>query len=297
MAYKCPKRKEVVKQKIKEKKEKTLKIPEGDIRRAVERQIREDLPENYLVVVASAVTLAEIREKECPGTYQYIMDELYIANGLPLVKFPATVVAGYEHYKTKNRTREASDPMQEGEGEGELIEYMEDITLHRALSTVEMEPPTPIQSPASTPAGTPLATLAGTPAQSPVRVSSLTIDPVQAVRPKDKRPPPGPQRTKERRVEIDAGVVLFTYKESRLPKQKLDHNSKVSLLKNSQLLKYIYRDRNLDSRTVWNYIQQRKINLTHNVIYEVEKGQFDKVSKGSYLDLRTEKLSMEVWQL
>ena len=96
--------------------------------------------------------------------------------------------------------------------------------------------------------GTPAGTPVGTPSQSPVRVSSLTIHPVQAVRPKDKRPPPGPQRTKERRVEIDAGIVLFTYKEFRLPKQKLDHNSKVSLLKNSHLLKYIYRDRNLDSR-------------------------------------------------
>ena len=126
MAYKCPERKEVVKQKIKEKKEKTLKIPEGDIQRAVERQIREDLPENYPVVVASAVTLAGIREKECPGTYK--------ANGLPTVKFPVTVVAVYEHYKTKKRIREAPDSMQEGEGEGELIECMEDVILHRAPS-------------------------------------------------------------------------------------------------------------------------------------------------------------------
>ena len=106
-------------------------------------------------------------------------------------------------------------------------------------------------------------------------MASLTIHPAQGVRPKDARPPPGPQRKKERRVEIDVGVVLFTFKESRLPKHKLDHNFKGSLLKNSHLLKYIYRDRNLDSHTVWNFIQQRKINLTHNVIYEVEKEQFD----------------------
>ena len=109
LAYKCPKRKEVIKQKVKEKKEKVQKIPEGDIQRAVERQIREDLPENYLITVASAIALAEIREKECPGTYQYIMDEMFRANGLSTVKFPATVIAGYEHYKTKKRSREESE--------------------------------------------------------------------------------------------------------------------------------------------------------------------------------------------
>ena len=62
------------------------------------------------------MVLADIREKECPGVYQYIVEEMYRANGLPLVKFPATVVAGYEHHRTKKRTREPSDLVQGGGG-------------------------------------------------------------------------------------------------------------------------------------------------------------------------------------
>ena len=240
LAYKCPKRKEVIKQKVKEKKEKDQKIPEGHIRNAVERQIREGLPENYLIIVASAIALAEIREKDCPVTYQYIMDVMFRANGLPTVKFRATVIAGYEHHKTKKRSREESEIiMGEDEG-GELVELLVGATsMQYAASTLSStEPPTPMQSPASTPAATP----AGTPAQSPPRV--IPIKPSeQAVKPKEMRPPPGPQRKREKKEEEmveEAGVVLFTYKESRLPKHKLDDQSKVDLLKKSQILKYIY---------------------------------------------------------
>ena len=291
MAYKCPKRKEVIKQKVKEKKEKDQKIPEGDIRKAVERQIREDLPENYLIIVASAIALAEIREKECPGTYQYIMDEMFRANGLPTVKIPATVIAGYEYHKTKKRAREEPEIIVGEDEGGELEEILVGVTS--TLSS--MGPPTPMQSPASTPAATPV----GTPAQSPLRVIPIKSS-EQAVKPKEMRPPPGPQRKKEKKEEEmveEAGVVLFTYKESRLPKHKLDHQSKVGLLKKSQILKYIYRNKTLDRGAVWQMILQKKINLNDNVIYEVDRDQYEKVLKGSYLDLKVGKISMQFRQV
>ena len=190
MAYKCPKRKEVIKQKVKEKKEKVQKIPERGIQIAVERQIREDLPENYLIIMASAIGLAESREKECPGTYQYIMDEMFRANGLPTVKFPATVIAGYEHHKTKKRSREESEIIM---GEELLVGA---TSMQYAASTLSStEPPTPMQSPASTPAATP----AGTPAQSPLRVIPIKSS-EQVVRPQEMTPPPGPQRKREKKI-------------------------------------------------------------------------------------------------
>ena len=297
LAYKCPKRKEAVKQKFKEKKEKVQKIPESDLRRAVEGQVREDLPDNYLAVVASAMVLADIREKECPGVYQYIVEEMYRANGLPLVKFPATVVAGYEHHRTEKRTREPSDlvqGVQEGEEQIELMQEQTELTLSELC---RMEPPTPIHSPASTPAATP----AGTPVQSPQRVIPVKRPEQQSVRVKDMKPPPGPQRKKEKKEEekgeVDAGIVLFTYRGCRLPGHKLDHMAKVGFLKRSQILKYIYRNKSLDRGAVWNMVLQKRINLTDNVIYEVEREQYDRVSKGSYLDLKVDQIELNFRQL
>ena len=299
LAYKCPKRKEAVKQKIKEKKEKVQKIPESDLRRAVEGQVREDLPDNYLAVVASAMVLADIREKECPGVYQYIVEEMYRANGLPLVKFPATVVAGYEYHRIKKRTREPSDLVQGVQEGEEQTETMQQEPTELLLSELcIMEPPTPIHSPASTPAATP----AGTPVQSPQRMKiSVKRPEQQSARVKDRKPPPGPQRKKEKkeeeREEIDAGIVLFTYRGSRLPGHKLDHTAKVGFLKNTQILKYIYRNKSLDRGAVWNMVLHKRINLNDNVIYEVEREQFDKVTKGSYLDLKVGKLELDFRQL
>ena len=203
------------------------------------------------------------------------MDEMFRANGLPTVKIPATVIAGYEYHKTKKRAREEPEIVVGEDEGGELEEILVGATsMQYATSTLSsMEPPTPMQSPASTPAATPV----GTPAQSPLRVIPTKSLSEQAVKPKEMRPPPGPQRKKEKKEEEtveEAGVVLFTYKESRLPKHKLDHQSKVGLLKKSQILKYIYRNRTLDRGAVWQMILQKKINLNDHVIYEVDRGQY-----------------------
>ena len=93
--------------------------------------------------------------------------------------------------------------------------------------------------------------------------------------------------------------MLFTYKESRLPKHKLDHQSKVGFLKKktTNFEIYIYRNKTLDRGTVWNMILQKKINLNDNVIYEIDRDQYDKVLKGSYLDLKVGKMSIQFRQL
>ena len=71
------------------KQKKQEKIPEATLRNAVVKQMQEDLPSNYLTIIASAITMANIREQECPGVYQYVIDEMYKANDLPVVKYPA----------------------------------------------------------------------------------------------------------------------------------------------------------------------------------------------------------------
>ena len=120
LAFKCPVRKELVKQKITElKQKKQEKIPETELRNVVAKQIQDDLPANYLTVITSAITLANIREQECPVVFQYIIEQMYSANDLPVVKYPVTVVACYEHYSKKKRGRETSEEEQVMEAEEE----------------------------------------------------------------------------------------------------------------------------------------------------------------------------------
>ena len=44
-------------------------------------------------------------------------------------------------------------------------------------------------------------------------------------------------------------------------------------------------------------VLQKRINLTDNVIYEVEREQYDSLSKGSYLDLKVDKIELNFRQL
>ena len=52
--------------------------------------------------MAAAITLAEKRETEIPGIFQYIMNEMLAANNIPKVKFPLSVVSGYKDNRTDN---------------------------------------------------------------------------------------------------------------------------------------------------------------------------------------------------
>ena len=299
LAFKCPIRKDIVKKKLNERKGKTQRVPEPDLRKAIESQIREDLPDNYLTVIASAVTLADMREQECPGTFQYVMDEMYRANNLPKVKIPSTVITGYQHHRTQKRAREPSDMSQRGEDEGGLMLTTisrESIPsslcllgapLERSSSSMSIRgAPTPAHTPTSTPRSTP----AGTPAQSPGRTCKSDQGAVPKVKPSS-----GPASKKDRKEE-DPGVVLFTFRDSKLPRHRVDHNTIVKHIKTSQILRYIYRNKGFKEGMVWSMIQKKQVNLTHCTIYDVDKEQYDRVRQGQYLDLKLEKLALAVRQ-
>ena len=288
LAFKCPKRKEYVKKKLiemKQKKAEKEKVPESEIRAAVVKQMQEDLPRNYLTVVASAMTLATIRESECPGVYQYIVDEMYRANDLPVVKVPSTVITGYEHYAQRKRGRETSEEeliMEAGDEEGavggpvadlgDLSQYS--ISMQNLLKmSAEMPAPTPTPTPAQTPASTP----AGTPAQSPERLE-------KSIRPKVAEPV-----KKKGKKEEDPGVVLITYTGCNISDKRLSHSARVDYLLRAKALKYVYQNRQWNREVIKEHIMQKKIDLNNLEIYRVDRSQFDKVVMGQYLQLHMTK--------
>ena len=93
LAARCPKRKELIRSKVREIRERSKSRNRPDtIETTTRDMLKLKLPENYLTVMAATITLADKRETEVPGTFQYICDEILKANGIPLVKFPDTVV-------------------------------------------------------------------------------------------------------------------------------------------------------------------------------------------------------------
>ena len=252
MAFKCPVRKELVKKKISELKQKKQdKIPESDVRAAVAKQIQEDLPAYYLTIIASAITLANIREQECPGVFQYITDEMYRANGLPVIKYPATVIAGFDHHITKKRGRETSEEEQVMEAEegavGETIDESRCIQSLLDLLALSRE------LPASTPAPTPTPTPTSTPAQSPVRVLKEERAAKNVSEPSKKKG----------KKEDDPRVSLTTYKGSNFPEKKMTHVALLNYVQKSRILKYVYQSRSFSREAVRNLITQRKIDLAN----------------------------------
>ena len=92
LVAKCQKRKEVIKIKVRERRAKSRSAVRSNITYATQPSTveltKQRLPENYLAVMATAITLAEKRETESPGSFQFIIDEMMKANDMPKVKFP-----------------------------------------------------------------------------------------------------------------------------------------------------------------------------------------------------------------
>ena len=120
LAAKCPKRKALIRKKIKEKRERS-KANETRVtsQPRVTPYVPPQMPENYMAVMAAAITIAEKRESEEPGSFQYIMDEMLKANNIPRVIFPDSVIKkGTDREESQARKRQRSSEEGGGGGEG-----------------------------------------------------------------------------------------------------------------------------------------------------------------------------------
>ena len=81
LSFSCPLRKEFKNKKIKEQKEKQKSPPKTETTEAsMNNQISSKLDAQYLAVIASTFVLANMREQECPGSFTYIVEEMFAAN-------------------------------------------------------------------------------------------------------------------------------------------------------------------------------------------------------------------------
>ena len=117
LAAKCPKRKALIRKKIKEKRERSKA---NEIRVTPQSRVAPhmppQMPENYMAVMAAAITIAEKREMDELGSFQYIMDEMFKANEIPRVIFPESVIKKGTH-REESQIRKRQRSSEEGRGD------------------------------------------------------------------------------------------------------------------------------------------------------------------------------------
>ena len=246
LAAKCPVRKAIVKEKIKERKE-------G--RDRMKTRVQENvpvgigptqIPEKYLAVMAAAIIIADRREEEVPGVFQHIVDEMLSANDVPNVKFPDFVIRGYKDSKQKKTARKQERKHMRSSTDGDFLEeglIESERTMDESLAPrgetgkaydkfyvmddgsmqfVSDSESSVASTPAPTSVPTPSTTPRVTPATSPVREQKRLKD-KGAVAKKPKGP----------------NIVLIVRSDVTLP-ESITHPMLKKEIEKGKIIKYVY---------------------------------------------------------
>ena len=115
LAAKCPVRKDLIRKRIKEKRKTQVETRAFRVAQpTVMTNWVPKMPENYLAVMAAAITIAEKREMEEPGVFQYIINEMCKANNIPEVRFPESVIRKKDPQKEKESKKRPRTSDEEG---------------------------------------------------------------------------------------------------------------------------------------------------------------------------------------
>ena len=286
LAAKCPIRKSIVKQKIKERKERRDKSKSGDQENVPMNLVPSQIPEKYLAVMAATIIIADRREEEVPGVFQFIVDEMLRANNVPRVLFPESVVRGYKDLKQKEtkpnqerkRMRSSTDGgfLEEGLVDPEYVaddglvprgkvgkkydkfyateEGMMEFISDSGSSAAPTPAPTPVPAPTTTPRVTP--------ATSPVREQRQTKD--KGAVPKKAKGP---------------NIILIVRNDVTMP-EAITHQMLKKEIEKGKIIKYVYTNSEFKSHDVRekNRIDTYKLDRVKRVY--MLKGHFDQIKSG-----------------
>ena len=252
LAAKCSVRKGIIRSKINERRARSRSTVRGE--KSVSQQtnidlMRTKLPENYLAVMAATITIADKREAEVPGVFQYIVNEMLKANGIPWMQFPKSVISGYktiekESVETESKKRQRTDDecqvgykrvewaiMPDGTW-GRITPHMTPILQSPARPPHITPTSTPAATPAPTPANTPSTTPLPTPSSSPQRSSGAILKTTDRHQQQQQHQKPKPQR------ESDQGLTLVVRNDVMLPPMNLSQMKKE--LNKEKTMKVVY---------------------------------------------------------
>ena len=273
LAAKCEVRKKIIREKVKERRDRSrTRVPgRDDLMSVTTETLKVKLPENYLAVMAATITLAEKRETEYPGSYQYVVDEMLAANGIPPVRFPDTVVKNFQSQfrdkESRKRQRSQMDdtPMPEeassqASQESEVPAYV--LTsggIWRLATEVATHAPTPIHTPKSTPVQTPAPTPIQTPAPTPIQTPAPTptTSPVRETGAKSKEKVKVPRA----KAPSNPGLLIIIRTDIVYPDNMNNQMLKKDIGK-EKTIKYIYTNPAFNSEEIRRDIKAGKIDLT-----------------------------------
>ena len=229
------------------------------------------LPENYLAVMAATITLAEKRETEYPGSYQYVVDKMLEANGIPPVRFSDTVMRNFQsQFKNKeSRKRQRSqtedtpipeEASSQASQESEVPAYV--LTsggIWRLATEVATPAPTPIHTPVSTPIQTPAPTPTQTPASTPAQTPSQT--PSQTPTTSPKRETGAIAKVPRAKASSNPGLLIIVRTDIVYPENMNNQMLKKDIGK-EKTIKYIYTNPAFNSEEIRRDIKAGIIDLT-----------------------------------
>ena len=169
LAAKCPERKTMIKRKIKERRmsKSATREEATTTKMTITTEVFKKMLDNYLAVMAAIIMIADNREAETPGSFQYVANEMLKTNKIPIVIFPESVKKkniqqkygqkGKEEQETRKRPR--SNEGSEAASVRSTAPRIEDEYVLLADGTWWLRSAlTPTSTPRQTPAPTPINT-------------------------------------------------------------------------------------------------------------------------------------------
>ena len=298
LATKCQKRKEVIKNKVREKRYRTRSATRANMAQATQPMSMEmstlRLPENYLAVMAAAITTAEKRETEVPGSFQYILDEMLKANGIPEVRFPKSVIdfrkspecTGDGERESRKRQRDSNGsqlPVTLPESKDERKKRGGYVLKPNGYFYYQSETSTPASTPAPTPASTPAPTPAPTPIQPPRTTPNPTPTPT---------PSSSPQRASGAIVkklgeeDKDPGLVLIVKSEITLP-EHMNNQQILKELNKAKIMKFVFTNATYNPEEVKKNLVAGKYDLTNVKRVPFAQEYFNQFKNGGFYKLQS----------
>ena len=296
LAAKCAIRKTIIRNKIKEKRARSRSKTRGETVSQSD-MMRAKLPENYLAVMAATITIADKREAEVPGIFNFIVKEMLKANGMPLVKFPESVISDYkqksqesaeaEKESKKRQRSEETDgvEIQVAPKKDRPVEYVFDLVQNKFRMATPI--PTPTPTPRSTPQVSPMPSRETSPVP-PTPHSTPTVTPLPTPQTSPQRPSgvipkqtklmqqkPQPQR------ETDPGLILVV--RSEITNVPTNFQQIKKELTKEKIMKLVYTNAAFSSEQLKKNIKQDKYDLTKVRKIPVVLEHFNQIkSGGSY---------------
>ena len=228
------------------------------------------MPENYMAVMAAAITIAEKREMDELGSFQYIMDEMLKANKIPRVIFPESVIKKGTH-REESQIRKRQRSSEEGRGDVAQTQKQdeEQYVLQTDGSWRNTKHLTPTPTPNTTPRSTPTSTPAPTPSSSPKRQTGAVG-----------------KKLKQQSESKDPGILLVVRSDVVLS-PTLNYQQIKKEIKKEKIMKYVYTNIKYNQETIKRNVEAGKYDLTKCRTVPIAQEHFQQVKTGGAYKLES----------